>query len=240
MARLRGEDLRGARRRASPRDCSMPQRAACWPSWGRADGDGVEELLDLRQARRRGQKRADPVAGEPVGLGKGIEVDQRVGPARVREDGRGAGRRRSGSRGRSSSRTRAMPASRARARKAARRSGEYSTPPGLFGVTRTMARVRSVTSARAVSGSGARVASVGSGTVVTPAMSSHILLIEIPGGCEGEPHLRARRAWPSRRRRPRCSRRSPRPLRAPRFPGSPPTSSARWPRGARAMPRTGP
>ena len=63
----------------------MPQRAAIWPSWRRADGDGVEEFLDLGQTRRRGDDGADAVAGEAVGLGEGVEVDEGVGPVGVGE-----------------------------------------------------------------------------------------------------------------------------------------------------------
>ena len=60
-------------------------------------------------------------------------------------------------------------------------AGGYSAPVGLFGVTRTMARVRGVRRARAASGSGSMPSPQGSGTVSMPAMSSHILWLKYQG-----------------------------------------------------------
>jgi hypothetical protein len=51
----------------------------------RADGDGVEEFLDLGQKFGLCNDGSDAVAREAVGLGKGIKLDQRVVPVRVRE-----------------------------------------------------------------------------------------------------------------------------------------------------------
>ena len=50
-----------------------------------ADGDSVEEFLDLGQPCAAGDQRADAVAGQAVGLGEGIEVDERVMPIGVAE-----------------------------------------------------------------------------------------------------------------------------------------------------------
>ena len=61
------------------------------------------------------------------------------------------------------------------------RAGGYSAPVGLFGVTRTMARVRGVRRARAASGSGSMPSPQGSGMVSRPAMSSHILWLKYQG-----------------------------------------------------------
>ena len=71
--------------------------------------------------------------------------------------------------------------SRARAAKAATRSGGYSAPVGLFGVTRTIALTRGVIRARAASTSGSMPSPQGSGTVSRPAMSSHILWLKYQG-----------------------------------------------------------
>ena len=49
------------------------------------DRHGVKELLDLDQPRGSGDQRADPVPGQAVGLGKRIQLDQRVAPVRIGE-----------------------------------------------------------------------------------------------------------------------------------------------------------
>ena len=57
-------------------------------------------------------------------------------------------------------------------------AGSYSTPHGLFGVTSTIARVRSSMRPAAVSGSGCKAESVSRSRASTPAMSSHILWLK--------------------------------------------------------------
>jgi hypothetical protein len=61
-----------------------PERGAL-AQLGRADGHAVEELLGLREARGRREQGAHAVARQAVGLGEGIELDQRVVPIGVLE-----------------------------------------------------------------------------------------------------------------------------------------------------------
>ena len=52
---------------------------------GRADRDAIGGLGDLGEQACARDQRADPVAGEAVGLGEAVEVDQRLVPVRARE-----------------------------------------------------------------------------------------------------------------------------------------------------------
>ena len=45
-----------------------------------ADGDRVEKFLKLRQPRLAGDNRPNPVTGQPIGFGEGIELNKRVLP----------------------------------------------------------------------------------------------------------------------------------------------------------------
>ncbi len=74
-----------------------------------------------------------------------------------------------------------MPRARQRSRNRASTSGGYSTPQGLLGETRTIARVPSGRRRAASSGSGIRSRPVGSGTALIAAMSSAILWLKYHG-----------------------------------------------------------
>jgi len=48
-----------------------------------ADGDSVQKFLDLGQAGRAGDNRANTVACQAVGFGEGIKLDQRIVPVGI-------------------------------------------------------------------------------------------------------------------------------------------------------------
>ena len=74
-----------------------------------------------------------------------------------------------------------MPRFRARSANARTVAAGYSTPPGLFGLTSTTARVRGPIRAAARAGSGIRSSPVGSATARTPAMAQCMAWLKYQG-----------------------------------------------------------